>query len=139
MAEKKCAHTTRISIRWGDMDALGHVNNTVYFRYMEQARIDCMTSIGLLGAKPLEEGPVIVNANCTFIKPLRYPGIVEIQTYVRPPSRSSFEISHRIYRADTPDVIAAEGSAKVVWVNYRLERSIPLSDEIRKCLQDATL
>ena len=39
MDEKKLVHIERIAIRWGDMDAMGHVNNTVYFRYMEQARI----------------------------------------------------------------------------------------------------
>ena len=36
---KKLVHTERIPVRWGDMDAMGHVNNTVYFRYMEQTRI----------------------------------------------------------------------------------------------------
>lgn len=41
MTDKKLIHISRIKIRWGDMDAFGHVNNTVYFRYMEQTRIDC--------------------------------------------------------------------------------------------------
>ena len=39
MDEKKLVHVERIAIRWGDMDAMGHVNNTVYFRFMEQTRI----------------------------------------------------------------------------------------------------
>jgi len=38
-AVKKLVHIERIPVRWGDMDAMGHVNNTVYFRFMEQTRI----------------------------------------------------------------------------------------------------
>jgi acyl-CoA thioester hydrolase len=41
---KKLVHVTHIPIRWGDMDAYGHVNNTVYFRYMEQARVEWLES-----------------------------------------------------------------------------------------------
>ena len=42
-AERKLVHTTRVAIRWADMDAQGHVNNTLYFRYMEQVRIEWLT------------------------------------------------------------------------------------------------
>ena len=38
-AHKKLVHTLQMPIRWGDMDAMGHVNNTLYFRYLETARI----------------------------------------------------------------------------------------------------
>jgi acyl-CoA thioester hydrolase len=50
-------------IRWGDMDAFGHVNNTVYFRYMEQVRISWFEEIGLVGGNGDGQGPVIVNAS----------------------------------------------------------------------------
>ncbi|MDP2194899.1 MAG: acyl-CoA thioesterase, partial [Rhodocyclaceae bacterium] len=63
-------HTLRIPVRWGDMDALGHVNNTVYFRYTEQARIDWLESLGFAVMVDVEEGPVIINASCTFFKPI---------------------------------------------------------------------
>jgi acyl-CoA thioester hydrolase len=67
-------HTSRQAIRWSDMDMLGHVNNTSYFRYFEQARIEWT-----YGLQPSAEvysgtGPVIVNASCTFLVPLVYPG-----------------------------------------------------------------
>ena len=43
-------------IRWGDMDAFGHVNNTVYFRYMEQVRISWFEQIGLAGGNRRRAG-----------------------------------------------------------------------------------
>ena len=73
-----------IPIRWGDMDAMGHVNNTVYFRYMEQARISWFEALGLQ-PDPLGEGPVIVNAACTFARQLEYPGTVLVRHYVGEP------------------------------------------------------
>ena len=47
MSNKQFVHSMRIPIRWGDMDAMGHVNNTVYFRYIESARIAWLEQAGL--------------------------------------------------------------------------------------------
>ncbi len=63
-------------IRWGDMDAFGHVNNTVYFRYMEQVRISWFEQLGMAGSNADGQGPVIVNASMEFLKQLHYPGDV---------------------------------------------------------------
>ena len=67
-------HTSRQPIRWADMDMLGHVNNTVYFRFFEQARIEWTYGLYAEGAAYAGTGPVIVNASCTFQVPLVYPG-----------------------------------------------------------------
>ncbi|MGV8893137.1 MAG: acyl-CoA thioesterase [Burkholderiaceae bacterium] len=132
---KKLVHTARISIRWGDMDALGHVNNTVYFRYMEQARVEWLTAIGC-EPDPFADGPVIVNAHCSFIKQLKYPGEIEILTYVGPGGRSSFETIQEIRRVDTPEMLYAQGGAKVVWVHFTSEKSTPLPDRVRQLLAE---
>lgn len=132
--DKKLAHTVRMPIRWGDMDAFGHVNNTVFFRYMEQARIEWMEERGL-AMDGRGEGPVVINARCTFLRQLKYPGEVEVRTYVAAPGRSSFETIVEICRADQPDVLVAEGAAKVVWVNYAEEKSVPLPQALRAMLE----
>src|SRR5690349_19006257 len=88
-------HVMTMPIRWGDMDAMGHVNNTVYFRYIETARIAWLESVEAL-PDPAGEGPVIVNAHCSFLKQLTYPGEIEVTTWVGPPGRSSFEVTHEI-------------------------------------------
>ena len=60
--KKKLIHVTRMPIRWGDMDAYGHVNNTVYFRYMEQARVEWLEE-HKIEVRPGGLGPVIINAS----------------------------------------------------------------------------
>ena len=124
----RLVHTMRMPIRWGDMDAMGHVNNTVYFRYFESARIDWFGSIDCT-PDPGGEGPVIINANCSFLKQLKYPGEIEVRTLVGPPGRSSFQMTHeiRVVGADGAlSALHAEGGAKVVWVNFPSEKSVPL-------------
>ncbi|UVW27342.1 thioesterase family protein [Massilia sp. H6] len=139
MSSKQLVHTMTMPIRWGDMDAMGHVNNTVYFRYIETARIAWLEQVGAL-PDPSSEGPVIVSAHCSFLKQLTYPGQIEVTTWVGPPGRSSFEVSHEI-RLVGPGgqagALHAEGGAKVVWVEFRAEKSKPLPDRLRALLPAA--
>ena len=127
---KKLVYEMTVPIRWGDMDAMGHVNNTVYFRYLEQARIAWFEALGC-PPDPVGTGPVIINANCTFLKQLRYPGEIDVITYAGNPGRSSFEMLHEVRRIDEPDVLVAEGGVKVVWVDRQAEKSVPLPEEVR--------
>ena len=133
MTVKKLVHAIRMPIRWGDMDAMGHVNNTIYFRYLEQARIEWFSQMDC-DPDPKGEGPVIINARCTFLRQLKYPGDIEVLTYVGEQGRSSFETIQEIRRVDEPETLAAEGGAKVVWVNFPLEKSVPLPEDIRRKL-----
>ena len=107
-AAKKLTFELRIQMRWGDMDAMGHINNTLYFRYLEMARVDWMQSLG--GAPdPKGQGPVIVNAFCNFYKQLEYPGEVLAKMYVSDPGRTTFETWCTLERTDRPGVIDAAG------------------------------
>lgn len=112
-------------IRWGDMDAMGHVNNTVYFRYMEQTRISWFSFLGL-PPDPTGEGPIIVNTFCNFLRELAYPGDIICRHYVGAIGRSSFDTMIDIVRADDPQTVCAAGGAKVVWVNFPKRKSEPL-------------
>lgn len=124
-------HRCRTSIRWGDMDAMGHVNNTVYFRYLEQARIEWFLALDC-PPDPMGIGPVIISAHCTFLKQLRFPGEIEISTGIGEFGRSSFHTVHEIRRVDDAGTLAAEGGSKVVWVDQRLEKSLPLPEAMRQ-------
>ena len=126
-------------IRWGDMDAMGHVNNTIYFRYFEQARIDWFLELGTPADPQLEFGPVIVNAHCNFIRQVRYPGDIEVRTYVGALGRSSFETIQEVRRCDDPDLVMAAGGAKVVWIDYRREKSVELPDALRRVLMSTQI
>lgn len=127
----KHVFTCVMPIRWGDMDAMGHVNNTVYFQYLEQARIEWFRSIGRNGKDENGQGPVIINARMTFLKQLRFPGDIELRVYAGQVGRTSFETRIEIRRTDLPDVIWAEGGAKVVWSDYAAEKSVPVPEAIR--------
>ncbi|NPC56771.1 acyl-CoA thioesterase [Caenimonas soli] len=131
---KKLVYEMRVSIRWGDMDAMNHVNNTTYFRYLETIRIDWLRSIGAQ-PDPQGEGPVIVNAFCNFYKQLEYPGDVLMKMYVSDPGRSSFESWGTMERAEDPGVIYAAGGATTIWVNFPAQKSAPMPDWLRVRLQ----
>ena len=136
MSSKQLVHTMTMPIRWGDMDAMGHVNNTVYFRYIETARIAWLESVEAL-PDPAGEGPVIVNAHCSFLKQLAYPGEIEVTTWVGPPGRSSFEVTHEIRLLGPdgrPGALHAEGGAKIVWVEFKAEKSRSLPERLRALL-----
>jgi acyl-CoA thioester hydrolase len=127
---KKWVHELVIPIRWGDMDAMGHVNNTVYFRYLETIRIDWFDKIGF-SPDPQGEGPVIVNAFCNFYKQLEYPGDVLAKLYVSDPARTTFESWCTLERTDQPGVVCSAGGATTIWVNFPQQKAVPLPDWVR--------
>jgi len=131
---KKLTLEMTIPIRWGDMDAMGHVNNTLYFRYMEIVRLEWLYSIGATKDEQ-GDGPVIVNAFCNFIRQLEYPGDVLAKHYVASPGRTSFEAYITLERADEPGVLYATGGAKTVWVNFPRGKSVPLPDKVRRLVE----
>lgn len=125
---RKLVHTVSIPIRWGDMDALGHVNNTVYFRYMEQARVEWVESLRERIGAAEDQGQVIVNASCTFLLPLCYPGAVDVRMFLGAPGRSSLDTHYELSMNDRK---YAEGSARIVWIDLRTQRSVPLPEQLR--------
>jgi acyl-CoA thioester hydrolase len=130
---KKLVYEMNIPMRWGDMDAMGHLNNTTYFRYLETIRIDWLRSIGC-ELSPAGEGVVIVNAFCNFYRQLEYPGDVLVKMYVSDLGRSTFESWGTMERADAPGEIYAEGGATTVWVDFPAQKSKPLPDWLRQKL-----
>jgi acyl-CoA thioester hydrolase len=133
--QRKLTHETVIPIRWGDMDAMGHVNNTIYFRYFEIARLDWIYKVGAAASPGAAEGPVIVNAFCNFLRQLEYPGDVRVRHYVANPGRSSFDTYLTIERTDEPGVVYAEGGAKTVWTDYAAKKSAPLPGWFRALVE----
>ena len=127
---KRLVYSCTIPIRWGDMDAMGHLNNTSYFRYMETARIDCLQSIRAL-PDPSGEGVVIVNAFCNFYRQLEYPGDVQVQMYASDPARTTFETWTTMARSEDPQTICAAGGATTIWVDFPSQKAKTLPDWLR--------
>lgn len=120
---------SRQAVRWGDMDGLGHVNNTCYFRYMEQARIEWLHAVARQRGQPDQAmGSVIVNASCTFLVPIVYPAEIDVHMYLAVPGRTSVMSSYDIRQEGRS---MAEGSAKIVWMDTATGRPTPLPDVVR--------
>lgn len=128
--KKKLVYEMSIPIRWGDMDAMNHLNNATYFRYMETVRIDWIRSCGG-SMDPQGEGIVIINAFCNFYRQLEYPGNVLAKMYTSEPGSSSFETWLTMEREDNPGLLHAAGGATTVWVDYKAQKSRPLPDWLR--------
>ena len=128
---KKLVFELRMPIRWGDMDAMGHVNNASYFRYLETARIDWLFSINCV-PDPKGQGPVIVNAFCNFYRQLQYPGDILVKMYASDPGNSTFETWGTIERVDQPDFVYAAGGGTTIWVDFPTQKAAKLPDWVRE-------
>lgn len=142
-ARKRVASVT-IPLRRADIDGAAHVNNTMYFRFMEEARMVWYESLGIEGDSgdpdapgrkpsvlPPGCGPIVVTAACSFIKALKFPGDAVIDVFISEPGRSSLLISYVFRASYAPDTVFAEGSSKAVWINNKAEKSIPLPAVVR--------
>jgi acyl-CoA thioester hydrolase len=128
---KKLVYECTIPMRWGDMDAMGHINNTLYFRYLEIARVDWLQQFNAAPG-PEGAGPVIVNAFCNFYKQLEYPGDVLVKMYASDPGRTTFETWATMEQATNPGVIYAAGGATTIWVDFPKQKAVDLPDWVRE-------
>jgi acyl-CoA thioester hydrolase len=120
-----------IPVAWGDMDAMGHVNNTVYFRYFETARIRCF---GKLGLRSIESsggvGPILHSASCRFRIPLTHPDTVTVGARIGDISDDRFVM---LYRAVSHDhgAVAADGESLIVTFSYSTATKEQVPDALR--------
>lgn len=125
-----------ITMRWGDMDAVGHLNNTYYFRYLEQIRLNWLESMGH-SINPQGRGPVLASTSCTFRKQLTYPATVEITIELEKLGRSSLQLRHHFYRQGDPHTVYAYGDVTLVWVDYQAGVPVAIPDDIRQVIEQA--
>jgi acyl-CoA thioester hydrolase len=129
----KLVHVEHMIMRWGDMDALGHMNNTVYFRYLEQARISWFESLGVDYGQG--EGPILGNISCRFRIPIVYPAELAISLHVSNARNSSFVLTSEITDRSDAARVYATGEAVMVWIDLAASKSRPLPDWLRSLIQ----
>jgi len=130
---RRLAHIERIPIRWGDMDAMGHVNNTVYFRYMEQARISWFDALIPEAEAWKSTAIVIANATCNYKRPLVYPGTVEVKLFVGAPGGSSVPTHYQLH-VEGDRHLYADGEAVVVFIDITRQKPTRIPEPIRERL-----
>ena len=117
-------------VGWGDMDANNHVNNVIYFRYFEQARISWFDSIGA-DYRRLPEGPILGSIACRFILPIVYPADLEVTLLAGAPRRSTFPLFSEIRNAAESKRVHARAEAVVVWIDLKDGKSRPLPEWVK--------
>ena len=125
--------TLEIPVAWGEMDSFAHVNNTVYLRWFESARIAYFLQAGVLeGMDAGRVGPILARATIDFRKPVTFPDRVSVSARVPELRNTSFSMSYRATSQAQGGAVVAEGDSVVVMVNYATGEKVPLSEELRR-------
>ncbi len=122
-----------VPLRWGDMDAMRHLNNVMYFRLMEEARIQWFAALGF-STLPTGEAPILAHASCDFVRAMTYPGTAVVRQVVTRVGRASVELSLSIERDDEPGVSYATGRTVIVWYDYQQAKSVPWPESVRAAI-----
>jgi acyl-CoA thioester hydrolase len=130
---------TLVPIRWGDMDAMGHVNNIIYLQYCEQCRVDWKGRLAAYLADA-RQGMIVKKSAMTYHRPLVYPGTVEVRMFAGHVGRTSFTQHYELRRDgqgegdDDEMELHAEGEFIIVWYDYATRSPAPIPANIRTLL-----
>ncbi|CAM5197831.1 Acyl-CoA thioester hydrolase OS=Castellaniella defragrans OX=75697 GN=HNR28_003080 PE=4 SV=1 [Castellaniella defragrans] len=126
---------TRLEVRWGDVDSLGHVNNTVYFRFFEEARVRLFASLGVENFVHRSMAIVLAHASCDFLKPLLYPACIVVDLKLVRVGRSSLEIESWIADVADSQRVYARGRNVIVCVDTRTQHPMAWPADELQALQ----
>lgn len=122
---------TEIPVAWGEMDALNHVNNVVYFRYFETARIDYFLQLSLMDdLQKTGIGPVLKETQCSYKIPVTFPDTLHVGSKICDMSDDRFTMEYSVY-SQKLGKITTVGRAEVVMFNFKTNKKAHISDEIR--------
>jgi acyl-CoA thioester hydrolase len=131
-----CPVIITFPVAWGEMDAFGHVNNIVYFRYFESARIAYLDAIGFRGdAGTGGVGPILASTHCRFRRPLAYPDTVRVGARSIQVGSDRFTMAYVIV-SEALGETAAEGGGVIVAYDYVHGRKATLPDDVRMRIAD---
>ena len=123
-------------VAWGEMDSLRHVNNIVYFRYFESARMAYFDRVGFWAY--MDEtgvGPILASTRCQFILPLTYPDTVSVGARVSEIEDDRFTMSYAV-ASHNHARLAAVGEGLIVSYDYRALTKAPLPEEIKRRIRE---
>jgi acyl-CoA thioester hydrolase len=118
-------------VQWGEMDALGHVNNARFFAWFESARIALFHRVGVLADRPRDVGPILATTSCDFIRPVQYPCTVSVGARVAAVGRTSLTMEYAVWPEGQPAEPCARGTSVAVLVDYGTMQKVPVPAEVR--------
>jgi acyl-CoA thioester hydrolase len=118
-----------MGIRWRDLDAFNHVNNSTFLTYLEEARLQWLAGIG---GTWIDEAraPVIAATQVNFRNQLQWPGEIVVELFRERVGTTSLTIAHRIAGTDGTRVVS-DGHVVLVWIDPRSGRPVALPDAVR--------
>lgn len=125
-----------LPVQWGDQDAFQHVNNTVYLRWCESARIAYLANVGLSELMTREKiGPILAAITCNYRRPVTFPDTIRCGARITRLGRSSLSMEHVIY-SEALLAIAADAQSTLVAFDYERQVSQPISDDVRRKIEE---
>jgi acyl-CoA thioester hydrolase len=121
--------TAAIAVRWRDLDAFNHVNNSTYLTYLEEARLQWMLSMG--DVFDPASTPVLAASELNYRGPIAWPAQLQVQLLCERLGNSSITIAHRIVDAGDPERLYCDGRVVMVWIDPQTGRSVPLPSTVR--------
>lgn len=122
----------RQAVVWGEMDSYRHVNNVVYFRYFENARLEYLRRLDWPNfEKETGIGPILATTQARFRRALTYPDTIAITARLGTLGEDRFTLEHRIFSMQLGDM-ATEGQGTVVAFHYERGEKVPLPEELRR-------
>ncbi|MFX1419431.1 MAG: acyl-CoA thioesterase [Promethearchaeota archaeon] len=126
-------------VRWGDMDARGHVNNTIYYRYFESSRIALFQFLNIYEEPTkVRIGPILSYQDCYYKAPLTYPDTIFIGAKITNIEGAKIIIKHVLVSKKLGRIVA-EGEAHIIWYNYENQKKVNISDDLKKKLLKSNL
>jgi acyl-CoA thioester hydrolase len=127
------ARFTRLAVRWGDMDVLGHVNNAKFLTYDEQARLEYFAAFeavvpGLWKA----EGLILARMACDFLVQVHHPATLDVGIRIRRIGRSSMETEGGLFAGEQ---LVAATQGVVVWFDYVAQKPAPVPEAVRALIR----
>ena len=126
-------HTSRVPLRWSDLDAFGHVNNAVYLTLCEQARTEALEALmpeGWAGTS----APVLVSAGLVYRRPITRTGVAVVEVAFGAPGRTSLPTRYSVSLEGDDGGVCAEGEATLVWVDVTTGRPVSVPDALRTAI-----
>ena len=124
-----------IPVTWGDMDSFQHVNNVIYFRYFESARIQYFEAVGLMDiVEQLGVGPILGSTSCRYRTPLTYPDTVYVGAKITEMHEKRFAMEYLIVSEQHPETVA-EGSGVVICYNYQKNQSTQIPEVVHNAIE----
>jgi len=124
-----------LAVAWGEMDAYRHVNNVVYFRYFENARLEYFRRLDWFEyERQTGIGPILAARQARFRKALTYPDTIWVTARATGVEGDRFHLEHRIISRRLA-AVAAEGKGTVVTYDHREGRKVPMPEELRRRIE----